>query len=67
MLFFVNVLILVIVHSDPSVDGVKWPQYSASNKAYVTFGNDGLSVGYGPDEADYNFWAGVYKNARIPF
>ncbi|KAH9641207.1 hypothetical protein HF086_004594 [Spodoptera exigua] len=53
--------------SDPSVDGVTWPEYSASNKAYVTFGNDGLEVGYGPDEDDYNFWEGVYKRAGIPF
>ncbi|KAJ8723118.1 hypothetical protein PYW08_003030 [Mythimna loreyi] len=52
---------------NPSTDKVVWSTYSTSNKAFVTFGNDGPKVGYGPDEADYKFWQSIYEYAGIPF
>ncbi|KAJ8716842.1 hypothetical protein PYW07_003469 [Mythimna separata] len=52
---------------NPSVDNIVWPTYSPSNKAYVSFTNDGLKVGNGPDEADYQLWKSIFEYAEIPF
>nr|WRX06028.1 CCE016g [Helicoverpa armigera] len=54
-------------NSDPSTDTITWPAYTSSEKAYVTFENDDVTVGYGPDDQDYIFWKDTYEKAGVNF
>ncbi|CAB3255054.1 unnamed protein product [Arctia plantaginis] len=50
---------------NPTPDTSFWPKYNCT-LAYVNFAED-MTVGYAPDEADYQFWKALYKSVNERF